>query len=448
MESAAVTLNVRLASAILLVATLPLMLLSMVLYANHRDDITRATEAHLRSAASIQGARVAAVLARDAERLALIGGRGDLQRSLARHLETRDQASRAQLNRILAEARGAVAEIEEIVVYDLGGVAVAATDSTAIGHVHPRRALFDRARRRPIVDHLQADGRGRPQLALAGPVVRAGAAMGVVVIHAAAGSLHRALADTAGLGETGETVLARPLGQDRWRFLAPTRLRPDATFAEFTSTCTALPGSRVLGDGGPQGVCVDYRGQPVFAVSQAVPGTDWSLVVKIDRAEALAPLNQAMVWLLALATGLCAVIVAATLHFCRRLNPPLAALVATAGGVGERGGDGRVDGRRDDRGHGDRHRPTPGRTPAAADALAARLDTMGIQVAAAHAGLERNARHLEAEIARRREVEAECESLGAELARVRDQIRSGRCPDCGARHRQAAEKARRGEIRE
>ncbi len=449
------TLNVRLASAILLVATLPLMLLSMMLHASHRDDITRATEAHLRSAASIQSARVAAVLARDTERLALIGGRTDLQQSLARHVATRDQASRERMNRILADAAASVPDLEELAIYDLGGVAVAATDSTLIGHVHPRRELFDHARRRPLVGRLHGDDRERPQLTLAGPVVREGAAIGVVVIQAGAAAIHRALADTTGLGETGETVLAQPLAGDRWRFLAPTRFRPDATFTGFTSACTALPASRTLGRGGGENVCVDYRGQPVFAMSQTVPGTDWSLVVKIDRAEALAPLNQAMIWLLGLAAFLCAAIVVATLHFCRRLSPPLAELATTAGGVGtrevhERGDREREVRERDGRGRGDgdRHRPTPGRTPEAADALAARLDTMAIQVAAAHAALEQNARRLAAEVARRRAVEAECESLGAELARVRDQIRSDLCPDCGAPHRRPAERARRGEIRE
>ena len=444
------TLNVRLASAILLVATLPLMLLSMVLYASHRGDITRATEEHLRAEAAMQTARVAAVLDRDAERLAMICGRTDLRQHLAAHVATRDRVSRRQLNRILADAAGAAAAIEGIAAYDLGGVAVAATDTTLIGHGHPERTLFDRARRRPVVGHVQRDAAGRSHVAVAGPVVREGAAIGVVVIQASAAALHRALADTSGRGEngpgeTGETVLAQPLGGDRWRFLAPTRFRPDATFAEFTSACAALPASRTLAGDEDGSLCVDYRGQPVLAASQPVPGTDWSLVVKMDHAEVLAPLHRTMLWVLGLGSILCAAIVTATLHFCRRLSPPLAELATAAGGVGAR---------RDAGGGGDlgleRHRsgPAPSAVPTDADALAARLDTMAIQVAAAHAAGEQNARRLEAEIARRRAVEAECETLATELARVRDQIRSGLCPGCGARHQQPTGRARRGEVRE
>ena len=58
--------------------------------------------------------------------------------------------------------------------------------------------------------------------------------------------------------------------------------------------------------GGAQGALagVDYRGVPVLAAARPVPGTDWFLIVKMDRAEALAPLVRGWVSLGILALAL------------------------------------------------------------------------------------------------------------------------------------------------
>jgi len=61
-----------------------------------------------------------------------------------------------------------------------------------------------------------------------------------------------------------------------------------------------LPAAPVLrGDAGP-GESVaghDYRGVPVLGVVRAIPGTDWFLVAKVDRAELLAQVLHSAVWI-------------------------------------------------------------------------------------------------------------------------------------------------------
>ncbi len=412
------TLNVRLVSAILVIAVLPLILLSTVLSVSYRSNVIRAAEEHLRSAASIQRDRVAAMLAQNAERLALVSSRTQLRLSLAQHLQDRDDASRERMNRILADAAGSIVGLEEITVHDPGGLAVAATDPAVIGRVHPRRDLLDRARQAPFVDHVFRDEQGRPRVLLAGPMVLDGTVLGVIVIRSRVDNLYRALADTSGLGATGETILARRVSGDRWRFLAPTRFRPGAALEEFSSACTALPGSSTLHVDHASPDCVDYRGQRVLAVGRSVPGTDWSLVVKIDRAEVLAQLHRTGAWLLGLAAVLCVGVVLAALQFSRRLSRPLVDLASAASSIAA----------------GDYTRQVPVRSSDEVGTLESSFNTMAIQVAAAHAGLEEKVRQLHEEIQNRRRVESEREALIAELTQALTEIRTleGILPICAA----------------
>ncbi|MFH1044267.1 MAG: PAS domain S-box protein, partial [Pseudomonadota bacterium] len=111
--------------------------------------------------------------------------------------------------------------------------------------------------------------------------------------------------------DSGETLLVRREG-DEVVFLNELRFRKNAALAlreplmksELPAAKAAL-GHKGIVEG------VDYRGVPVIASVRPVPGSPWFLIVKIDRAEALA---QEDLWLMAGLIG--------------------ALLLAAAGGVG------------------------------------------------------------------------------------------------------------------
>jgi PAS domain S-box-containing protein len=105
---------------------------------------------------------------------------------------------------------------------------------------------------------------------------------------------------------TGETVLVRREG-DRVRFLSPLRYRNAAplTYSRPLDTPGFAAQEVVEGRHGFFAY-TDYRDAPVFAATRTVPGTRWGLVVKVDRAEALAPFREdarAAILFLALVTA-------------------------------------------------------------------------------------------------------------------------------------------------
>ncbi len=418
-------LKTRLTAAILIIAVLPLLLMSLVQYASYRSDLLRSVHQHLESAAATRSARVAAVLDRNAERLALVASRTQLRLSLARHLQVPDPGAQARMNRILADANLSIAGLEQITVYDLAGQAVASTAPARIGESYPRPALFARAREQACVDAITLDAAGHPRLTLAGPMVLDGTRLGVVVLSARMTSLIEAVTDTAGLGATGETILSRRAETPGTSvFLAPTRLLPDATLQTFP-TLGAPPRRGAAGpaDGAgrePAGLIRgrDYRGKVVLARAHPVPGTDWTVTVKIDREEALANVDRAVLWGLGLLVGLTAVILVATLRFSRHLSRPLEELAGAADGIAR----------------GDYSHQVPVRSADEVGLLARGFNSMASRVATAHAGLQENVRELQQEIQRRRRVESEREALIAELTQAMAEIRTleGIIPICAS----------------
>jgi len=132
-----------------------------------------------------------------------------------------------------------------------------------------------------------------PATFLAAPVLPGGVLRGAVVLQVRAEAIYRALADETGLGQTGEIVVAVRDG-DALEVVAPTRHRPDAAFNLRVplDAPQSLPlRQSVQGDRG-SGIAVDYRGQKVLASWEYVPALQWGVVVKIDAAEAYAPVAK------------------------------------------------------------------------------------------------------------------------------------------------------------
>jgi len=114
-------------------------------------------------------------------------------------------------------------------------------------------------------------------------------------------------------GSSGETVLVQQDGADL-RVLFASR-DPTISLRKFIVPKgeSKRVGARVVkGERGILNDAVDFRGQPVLAFGERIPGTNWLLVTKLDQSEVDAPVHQlakvtALVTaLLLLATGLAA----------------------------------------------------------------------------------------------------------------------------------------------
>lgn len=125
-----------------------------------------------------------------------------------------------------------------------------------------------------------------------------GGFVGVVGFKADMGPVFNLIEDTTGLGETGETLIARlsegPAGKEVALFLNPLRHDPNAALSRFAvlGNAEAVPIQEALLGRSGSGESVDYRGENVVAVWRPIPSTGWGMVAKIDSSEAFAPISR------------------------------------------------------------------------------------------------------------------------------------------------------------
>ena len=111
--------------------------------------------------------------------------------------------------------------------------------------------------------------------------------MGVIVLEIDVASIFKLVQDSTGMGETGETLIARK-EDDAVLFLNPLRHDPDAALKRKVvfGQSQAIPIQEALEGNSGHGFSIDYRGKKVIAVWRHVPLLDWGMVAKIDVSEA------------------------------------------------------------------------------------------------------------------------------------------------------------------
>ena len=98
---------------------------------------------------------------------------------------------------------------------------------------------------------------------------------------------------------TAEVLLVRREGR-QVLFLSQLRHLPGREFLQMPASTPGLVAARPeQSNGAERGV--DYRGVPVIAVTRPIPDTPWSLLAKVDQAEALAPVRQLAQWVTGMA---------------------------------------------------------------------------------------------------------------------------------------------------
>ncbi len=170
---------------------------------------------------------------------------------------------------------------------------------------------------------------GRPASYVATPVLLDGVVAGVVALRMRNEEMNRIVNDFAGLGKTGETVIAaREAGEAL--LLAPTRHDPNAAFRRRVPLAAVEGASAELVRGRIRsGKAVDYRGQKVLAVWSSVPYFRWSMMVKIDEAEAFAPVARFRLLSTLVEVPLFALVIAAALSVARSISGPIVRLTAS-----------------------------------------------------------------------------------------------------------------------
>jgi len=159
---------------------------------------------------------------------------------------------------------------------------------------------------------------------------------------------------------------------------------PDISLVLKKSDMKALPQVAALGqpDGAVLLAAHDLSGAEVFAAHERIPALDWTVFVETPRAEALAPLNEAIVRLVLLLVGGLLLAAAESFVLARALVRPINALQQGAERIGAGELDQRIEIKSGDELEG----------------LAEQFNQMGAALQASYAGLERKVEERTAEL--------------------------------------------------
>ncbi len=179
---------------------------------------------------------------------------------------------------------------------------------------------------------------------VATPIVLDGEVRGVIALQIYSQRVFAVLANNVGLGDTGETVVARLEDDHTALVMAPLKYDPDAALKRkipLNNPPSSDAMRNALNGESGGALTVDYRGKDVVAAWRYLPRMQWGIVVHIDVDEAFASVKQVhFAGLMILALTLIAALLGAIL-FSRRVVTPLkhlnqSALEISAGNIHQR----------------------------------------------------------------------------------------------------------------
>jgi signal transduction histidine kinase len=168
------------------------------------------------------------------------------------------------------------------------------------------------------------------------PLAREGAVIGIAVFEVSKGEVYAIVGDQSGLGTTGETLVG-VMSATTILLTAPTRLDTEHPSIPGVAVGSARekPLQAAVEQRKGEGTGVDYRGAEVLAAWRWMPTLRWGLEVKIDRAEVLAPLSGQRRTLVALGLIGLPLVLGAALLAARSVSRPIVRLTREVRSISE-----------------------------------------------------------------------------------------------------------------
>ena len=232
------------------------------------------------------------------EKLNLVSSRYQLKVELDNYNKNTNNnnktSSQKSMNQILNAIKPEITKFEDIIVLDLSGKVVASTNNTYLGTIHTNDIYFSEGKRQNNVTILYKDKSQDLKSYLTGPLILNDKLLGVVTIFYNLGDLLSMFKVFEEQVATGEINLVKKDSNGDALIINPLRFNPDASLNLTVSKDkvdtpiiqSLLKNEKTFAE------TKDYRGVDVLAVTRYLEKLGWGLVVKMDKVEAFAPLEN------------------------------------------------------------------------------------------------------------------------------------------------------------
>lgn len=230
------------------------------------------------------------------EKLKLVSSRYQLKIELDKYNNNSDNKTNSQktINQIINSIKPEIKNFEDIIILDPYGKVIASTNNAYIDTIHTDEDFFIEGKKQNNATILFKDKNQKLKSYLTGPLTLNDKLVGVVtIIYDLVDflSMFKAFED---LAATAEIILVKKDINGDALVINPLRFFPNASLnLTVNNNQTHTPAIQsLLKNENIFTEAEDYRKIPVLAVTRYIDKLDWGLVVKIDKTEAFASLDN------------------------------------------------------------------------------------------------------------------------------------------------------------
>ena len=321
-------ITTKLIVVFLTISLIPLFIFAFIIYLQTEQYIKKETLDKLDAIASIQKNRVQTMLDQNIERLIMFTNRIQLKEELDHYNKQKSIQSQQFINNLLDSAKSDIPSFKDISILDTNGIVVASTNKE-IGSNQSKEQYFLNGINHNDVTIIFKDKENPNTIReyLTGPLVLNGKTIGVAAIESdSASNFFTSFQNNEGLGQTGEFYVAEKDKNGDALLISPLRnisntsLNFKVSKNEIDSPiiqATVLKKEKIITD------AQDYRGEPVLSATRYIKSADWGLVVKIDKKEAFASLDNLKYLIIVTGTIIGFLIIIASLVLGKSITKPI-----------------------------------------------------------------------------------------------------------------------------
>ncbi len=249
---------------------------------------------HLKSLSTAKRLRFTGLISKRQEQLIMLQTREQLRENFALYLQTGSRATQLSLKSSITRIRDRMPSFKEIHLVALDGRVISSTENRMINTSFTARESFNHAVKGELCLHETFYDKNRDlTITMAGILEYEEGNLGVIMVEMEADDIQSIINDYSGLGETGETTIARRLPGGKIYYITPTRFQAkpgDSLIIDVNSG--VIMDLAIRGVNGIRTEAVDYRNETVIAVPSYINEIGWGMVTKIDLKEAMQPINN------------------------------------------------------------------------------------------------------------------------------------------------------------
>jgi signal transduction histidine kinase len=322
-------ITTKLIVVFLTISLIPLFIFASIIYAQTEQQVKKETLSKLDVIATIQKNRVQNMLDQNFERLIMFTNRVQLKVELDQFNKQNSIQSQQFIIELLDSAKSEIKSIKDISILDTNGKVVASTDKAELGSTKSKEEFFLNGLKHNDVTIIFKDKENPNTIKeyLTGPLVLNGRIIGVAAIESdATNNFFTTIQNYEGLGQTIEFIMAKKDRNGDAILVNPSRFVSNAPLNFKVSQneldkpiiqATILKKEHIITD------TVDYRGEPVLAATRYLEGVDWGLVIKIDKKEAFASLDNLKYLIIITGTIISILIIIASLIIGKSITYPI-----------------------------------------------------------------------------------------------------------------------------